>query len=125
MNQANFDRVIKLLEKSGADIDFRYQLKDKDFETAEDIRDILEDAGEFNQEIIYYSNAIKYLQENDPSLRDSLEIAEEFGYEVKNLSSEILASLLASKLTREAFEEIFSDLEDLLNEISEEEEECS
>ena len=64
----------------------------------------------FNCEVIYYSNAIKYLQENDPSLNESLEIAAEYGYETKNLNSEILASLLKSQNVRDEFLELRDDI---------------
>jgi hypothetical protein len=73
-------------------------------------------------EIIYYSTAIEYLQKNDPSLRESLGLAQEFGYEVKNLNSEILASLLASENTRIEFEELESEVSDLIAELLEQEE---
>ena len=64
----------------------------------------------FNCEVIYYSNAIRYLQENDPSLKESLEIASELGYEVKNLNSEILASLLKSQNVRDEFLELRDEI---------------
>ena len=83
------------------------------------IYEMIEENYGFNIEIIYYSNAIKYLQENDPSLRESLEIAAEYGYEVKILNSEILASLLKSQNVRDEFldfrdeiNEFFQELED-------------
>ena len=83
------------------------------------IYEMIEENDGFNCEVIYYSNAIKYLQENDPSLRESLEIAAELGYEVKNLNSEILASLLKSQNVRDEFlyfrdeiNEFFQELED-------------
>ena len=44
-------------------------------------------------EIIYYSKAIEYLSENDPSFKDSFAIAEEYGLEVGSLSSETLATI--------------------------------
>ena len=73
----------------------------------------------FNCEVIYYSNAIEYLRENDPSLNESLEIAAEYGFELKNLNSEILASLLKSQNVRDEFlelrdeiNEFFESLED-------------
>jgi len=47
----------------------------------------------YEQEIIYYSKAMNYLIENDPSLRDSLGIAEEYGSSLESLSSETLASI--------------------------------
>ena len=83
------------------------------------IYEMIEENDGFNCEVIYYSNAIKYLQENDPSLRESLEIAAELGYEVKNLNSEVLASLLKSQNVRCEFlelrdeiNEFFESLED-------------
>lgn len=81
---------------------------------------LLNDAGFFNVEIIYYINAIKYLMENDASLKDALQIADNFGYELIDLNSEILASLLASEYEREKFDYISSKLDDLFNEIKEE-----
>ena len=99
-----------------------------DLENAfESIEEIISDNNGFDVEIIYYSNAIDYLKENDPSLRDSLEIAEEFGYDAGKLNSEILASLLASRNSRDEFyekqDEIDSFFEDLKEELENEEEE--
>ena len=83
------------------------------------IYEMIDENGGFNCEIIYYINAIEYLRENDPSLLESLEIASELGYEVKNLNSEILASLLKSQNVRDEFlefrdeiNEFFESLED-------------
>jgi len=50
------------------------------------------------QEIIYYSNAIEFLSENDDSLLNSIELAENMGYELKNINSELLASLLLQNM---------------------------
>ena len=87
------------------------------------IYDMVNDKGGFDIEIIYYSNAVKYLQENDPSLRESLEIAEEYGYELKNLNSEVLASLLASRYSQESFYDIKEEIEEFFAELEEEGEE--
>ena len=84
------------------------------------ICEMIEDNNGFDIEIIYYSKALDYLRENDPSLNESLEIASEYGYEVGNLNSEILASLLASKLVREEFQELESEITDFFEELSEE-----
>lgn len=101
-----------------------------DFDDTTDFNDIsnsLEDKSAFNCEVIYYSNAIEYLSKNDPSLHESLEIAEEFGYSPKDLSSEILASLLKSENTRRDWYDEESDVQDFLNNLdwdySDEEEE--
>jgi hypothetical protein len=64
---------------------------------AESIFDMINDNGGFNVDIIYYSNAIEYLKRNDPSLRESINTAIEYGYTLENINSELLASLLASK----------------------------
>lgn len=77
----------------------------------------------FEIEILYYSSAIEYLSNNDPSLRESLEIADEYGFEIKNLTSEILASLLASRNFEDDFMLCESDLVDLINEIIEDDQE--
>ena len=60
---------------------------------------------------------MKYLTENDPSLRESFEIASEYSFDTKNMNSCILAGLLASRqneedwhnLARELDEEDFDD----------------
>jgi intracellular sulfur oxidation DsrE/DsrF family protein len=69
----------------------------------------IDDNGGFNIEIIYYSNAIEYLKEHDPSLDESLNLASEFGlntlFSSNSLNSEFLASLLASQNVRNDFYE--------------------
>ncbi len=87
------------------------------------IYEMVEENDGFNIEIIYYANAIKYLQENDASLYESLEIAEEYGYELKNLNSEVLASLLASRNSQESFFDVRDDIEEFFAELEEDEEE--
>jgi intracellular sulfur oxidation DsrE/DsrF family protein len=121
MNTENKEKVINFLNQQKMDIDFRYHLQSEDFDSAEDVRQILEDANAFDVEIIYYSRAMEYLSENDNSLRESLAIAQDMGYEPKNLSSEILASLLASQNVREEFGNIESELQEMIEEIIEEE----
>ena len=84
---------------------------------------MIEENNGFDIEITYYSNAISFLAENDPSLQESLEIAAEYGFEVQNLNSEILASILASKLARDEFYELETEINDFFDELEEEEEE--
>jgi hypothetical protein len=81
-------------------------IQDIDLNNAyESIYDMLDEKNAFDIEILYYSNAIEYLKENDPSLNESIEIVEELGYTFKNLNSEVLASLLASQNARYDFYE--------------------
>ena len=87
------------------------------------IYDMISDNNGFDMEVIYYSNAIDYLRENDPSLKESLEIASEYGFELNNLSSETLASLLKSQNEREDFTELESEINDFFTELEEQEEE--
>lgn len=122
MTVENRNQIIDFLTGKNLDIDFAHHLGYNEFETFDEIRTILDNNNAFQVEIIYYSNAIKYLQENDPSLRESLGIAQEFGYEVKNLNSEILASLLASENCRNEFEELENEISDLISELLESEE---
>lgn len=87
------------------------------------IEEMILDNNGFDVEIIYYSNAIEYLKNNDPSLNESLEIASKYGYEVGKLNSEILASLLASQNARNDFADLRDDIENFFEEIKEELEE--
>jgi len=49
-------------------------------------------------DIIYDGNAIKFLTEHDPSLKESIAITIEFGFDMNSLSSETLATLLFRNL---------------------------
>ena len=66
-------------------------------------------------EIIYYSNAMKYLSENDNSLRESMEIADELGYEPKNINSELLATLLQQRNLEEELNGLTNEIEECFN----------
>ena len=93
-------------------------IKHIDFSDAfSSIYDMIYEKGGFNCEVIYYSNAIKYLQENDASLMESLEIAAEYGYELKDLNSEILASLLKSQNVRDEFLELRDEINEFFQEL--------
>ena len=70
----------------------------------------------YESDVIYYSEAIKFLAENDPSSQISLELASDCGYE--NLSSEVLATVLLQELLQGEL----PDLEDYWNDNKEEEE---
>ena len=62
-----------------SEIDLPY-FADENHQSFDDFRAAIEDGNGFDVEIIYYSNAIEYLQKNDNSLRESLAIADELGY---------------------------------------------
>ena len=81
------------------------------------ITDTLQDNSAFNLEIIYYSNAIDFLKKYEPSLKDSLEIASEYCFELQNLNSEILASLLYSQIETENYYSLESEITDFFSDI--------
>lgn len=97
-------------------------IEQDDFNDFDELRELLDNNGAFNVEIIYYSNAIAFLQKNDPSLTESLELANDCGYTPDKLNSEILASLLASNYARIEFEDMESEITDLINSFETEEE---
>ena len=80
----------------------------------------IDDNGGFNIEIIYYSNAIEYLQENDPSFKESLQLAFEMKFELKNLNSEVLASLLATQNVKNDFYDLKNKIDTFFNSLEEE-----
>ena len=61
----------------------------------EEVFDSYDDAVEYvnAEEIIYYNTAMEYLSEHDWSLTESAEIASDLGFELKNINSEMLATL--------------------------------
>jgi len=103
------------------DIDIKYFCSTMDIDNSEDIFEAIENNGGFNIEIIYYSNAIEYLKENDPSLNESIELAIEYGYNLENINSEVLASLLSSQNIRIEFEELKEEIEEFFESLEEEE----
>ena len=103
----------------------------KEIEDANDLENYLnkinEDMDITNEDVIYFTNAIKYLAEKDQSLRESIEIAIEYGYELTAINSELLASLLKSTNNLEDYylfiQSCVSEFENFLFEYEEEEEE--
>lgn len=75
-----------------------------------DIVDKLQDRVS-EQDIIYYSKAMEYLAENDASLRESLELAQDCGYEAKALNSELLATILYQQKLSEKISTVVSGIE--------------
>tara|TARA_R110002050_G_scaffold238573_1_gene374646 strand:- start:392 stop:730 length:339 start_codon:yes stop_codon:yes gene_type:complete len=83
--------IIEFLNGFDTDLDLSYQYENGlSFDEYE--QRIVDSINE--EEIIYYHKAIDYLKENDNNLFESLSIANELGYNVINLNSELLATLL-------------------------------
>ena len=108
--------LIDLFDENNLDIDISYFLKYADeISNFDELQEFLQNENALDVEIIYYNKAIKYLSDNDASLCDSFALAYEIGYNLENLNSEILASILATDILR--FQ--FNELENKINEIFE------
>lgn len=115
------EEFLKGLEIENLDVMDYVNIDDIDSSDAyQSIYEMIDDRGGFDIEIIYYRNAINYLSKNDPSLRESFELAYEFGFELSKLNSEVLASLLASENCRNDFLALEKDIEEFFNELEKE-----
>jgi hypothetical protein len=90
--------------------------KIKEINSFDELIGELQETDAFNVEIIYYARAMEYLTQNDTSLTESLELASDYGYETKNLNSELLASILASENAREEFYDLQGEIEEFFEE---------
>ncbi len=97
------NKIREFFKNLGSNIEVLDYINPETVECFDDVFDQINDNGGFNIEIIYYSTAIKYLQENDPSLQESLELAENDGYSLNEINSELLASLHISNEAPEIF----------------------
>lgn len=124
-NQQKLEKLSKLFEENNLDIDIKYaftqylgdgKTKIKDLpDNANDLYDELQEQDLFRQEVIYFASAMEYLQEEDTSLTESLEIAQELGFKPKDLNSELLASLLKTRRAEEKFQELSEEIEEILS----------
>lgn len=62
---------------------------------------------------IYYADAIKYLQENDQSLQQSMALASDYGFKASDLDSVKLADLLFQEIEVEKIQDV--DLEEIFD----------
>jgi len=113
------EKLKAFLGTLNSEIDLPYFATDE-MQSFEDLREAIEENNGFDCEVIYYASAMDYLRENDDSLRESLQLAADFGFELKNLNSEILASLLKSQNLRTDFEELESEITEFFEELNEE-----
>ena len=109
----NYTELQNSLREFNTEIDLVYLLDKHD--TFESFYDKMTDYIS-EQEIIYYYTAIEYLKNKDYSLKESLSIANELGYTVENLNSELLATLLYQQNLYKELQSINRDLYDLFNE---------
>lgn len=91
----------------------------EDFSTADELMEAMQE--EISQdEVIYFSNAMEYLMENDSSLMESCELASDLGYETKNLNSELLATILTQHNLNQELYKLQDEIEEIYNSESEE-----
>ena len=64
------------------------------------------------EEIIYFEKAIQVLADLDSSLEYSLNIAYNLGYDIKDINSELLATLVIQDKLREELLPLFEELEE-------------
>jgi len=100
------------------EIDIMYFIDADEVKSFDDVYEAIDNDGGFNVEVIYYTAAMEYLMERDPSLRESVGIAEEYGYTPSNITSEVLASLLASRECREEFMRYEDEITEFFNELN-------
>jgi hypothetical protein len=111
------DKIEEFLGNLDTTIDILSMVNAEDINSFEDLYEALENNNGFDVEIIYYASAMEYLRMHDSSLRCSLDIAEEYGYTLSSINSELLASLLASSVCRDEFMELKSEIDDFFDEI--------
>lgn len=99
-----------------------FDMDESDISSMSDVEDYINDAID-DIEIIYYSNAMKILSENDPSLQESLEYADDLGFRLKDLNSELLATILCQEWAKRDFRDVYDSIEEVVNEYLEEVEE--
>jgi len=119
------DKIEEFLGNLDTTIDILSMVNAEDINSFDDLYEALENNNGFDVEIIYYASAMEYLRMHDSSLRCSLEIAEEYGFSLSSINSEVLASLLASSVCRDEFMELKSEIEDFFNELEDDEEEIN
>ena len=117
------DKIEDFLANLDTDIDVLNYVNIQDIDTSDafnSIYEMIENNRGFDIDVIYYGDAIQYLKEYDPSLKDSINIALEYGYTLENINSEILASLLASQNGIEGFNDLQNEINTFFEELEEE-----
>ncbi len=94
------------------DLQYNYQ----DDMTFGEFEDAIDTYIRESSDVIYYSKAMEFLQEHDPSLRESLGLASDLGYDPSDLNSEILATLLNQQKLFEEWSELSSEIEEYFDE---------
>jgi len=113
----NTKKAKSFLSDLDSQIDLAYYMTD-DITSYDELRESIENDNGFDIEITYYFIAIQFLKDYDSSLTDSIELAIQYGYELKNINSELLASLLASQIERDKFYSYENEISSFFNELN-------
>lgn len=120
--QTKAQKIMQIInEIDNNTLDLKYFINETDLDdinNIDDLQDYLkllnQDRDVTNTEIIGYYNAMQYLLENDYSLKDSIDIAYEYGYTTNEIHSELLASLLATRIKEDKF---YKMIDDIINQV--------
>lgn len=121
--------IKQIVEELGLDdkyIHIAYLIDDEDLPdlTQDKIEEIIQTAIDEIQ-VIHYGTAIDFLAKNDPSLRDSMALASDMGFNISNINSELLATLLKQDICRTSLCNAASDIYDAIQEKLNEEEQTN
>lgn len=111
--------ILTKLKDIFEDTELAWKIELDDLNNLDDFESLIDEIETLisEQEVIYYSNAMEYLADNDNSLVTSLDLAYNAGYMIYsgNLNSEILATLLLQDNLRNELSDKRDELEELFN----------
>lgn len=109
------DKIQDLIDDTDDLSSISFDMNESDINSADDVFEYIEDR--INEiEVIYYSNAMKILSEHDPSLQESMEYADNYGYRCKDINSELLATILCQEWAKQDLDDIRDDIEEVVDE---------
>lgn len=124
MKKETLERICEILDEELSLYDYaKNYLMESYVESFDDICEILFNEGALDVEIIYYREAMDYLMKHDLTLTDSLELAEQMGYELGDLNCCTLATLLATRNNECNLYRLRDEIDEMIEEEEEEEEE--
>lgn len=109
------DEIQDLIDDTKWLSDISFDMDEDEISSVDDVIEYIEDR--INEiEVIYYANAMKILMEYDPSLQESMEYADDYGYRCKDINSELLATILCQEWARQDLDDIRDDIEEVVDE---------
>ena len=115
------EKIEDFLSELDTEVDVSNMVNADEVNSYQDVYETIDQGGGFDVDVIYYSYAIHYLAEHDPSLCESIGIAEGLGYETGSINSKLLARLLKSQNVRDEFWELESEIDEFFEELEDKE----